>query len=98
MEKARFSSELRELAAALETIASEGKQPEIAVTLETLIAVCQDFDDVSSKSWLGYHSLVYYKDFQTPNQNDAYVIHREGGRQMKVSFFLQRSLRQEGAS
>src|ERR1035441_4592261 len=67
MPESSFSAELRDLAIGLEHVAEEGRQPIIETPLRTLLAVCHEFDDASSRSWIGYHSLVYYRDFQLPH-------------------------------
>ena len=58
--------ELREHAARLDAVASEGDGPAIAGPVRALMESCAEVAASASGSWLGYHSRVYYRDFQAP--------------------------------
>jgi len=58
--------QLRSVAAELEDIATEGQRPEYTAPVERLTEVCNQFAEVWSGSVIGYHTRVYYRNFQPP--------------------------------
>lgn len=61
-----LASELRDVAVMLATVASEGESGEIAGPVKSLMEICTRYGNAWSNSWIGYHSRIYYRDFQTP--------------------------------
>jgi hypothetical protein len=66
MSTSEFTRDLRQAAAALEDVATEGEAPEIAGAISSLTDICTRFGNAWSGSWFGYHSRIYYRDFQPP--------------------------------
>ena len=66
MEYGQLSIQLRGVAEELDKVFGEGESSPIADPMRTLLDACMRTADSSSNSWLGYHSLVYYRDFQSP--------------------------------
>ena len=60
------TEDLFALAGRAEDIAKLADEPAVVQTLETLEHVAKEFGKAWSGSWLGYHTCVYYLDFQTP--------------------------------
>jgi predicted nucleotide-binding protein len=58
--------QLNELSSKLRTQAKEIEDTELDNYLTSLELVAKELRDASSGSWLGYHSLVYYRDFKRP--------------------------------
>lgn len=61
-----ISDELLEIAQELDSIQAEYDSPEIKAPLQKLENAANGIGKAWSGSWLGYHSRVYYRDFQTP--------------------------------
>jgi len=59
-----FLQELRGIATMLAATAQEGEEAAISEPLQSLMDVCNRFNTAWSGSWIGYHSRIYYKDFQ----------------------------------
>jgi predicted nucleotide-binding protein len=66
MSTSEFTRDLLEAAATLDEVAAEGEVPEIAGPVSSLTEICTGFGNSWSGSWFGYHSLIYYRDFQSP--------------------------------
>lgn len=62
----KISDELLHIAQELDLIRVKSELPEIKVPLEKLENAANQIEKAWSGSWLGYHSRVYYRDFQTP--------------------------------
>ena len=58
--------QLRATAAHLEEMAAEGQRPECTEPVARLTSACNHLAEASSGSVIGYHSRVYYRDFQSP--------------------------------
>jgi predicted nucleotide-binding protein len=66
MDLESLATELKEIASRLDEQFQEGESPAIADPTQLLMDACMRVGDSSSDSWLGYHSLVYYRDFRAP--------------------------------
>lgn len=62
----RISEELIETAKELDSIRAEFDSAEVTVPLQKLENAASEVGKAWSGSWLGYHSRVYYRDFQPP--------------------------------
>lgn len=60
------TEDLFTLAGRAQDLAKTADDPVVIETLETLEHVAKEFGKAWSGSWFGYHSCVYYVDFQTP--------------------------------
>ena len=58
--------ELRTIANNLEQMHQRGLDDEISGPLNALKETAEEFGEAFSKSWLGYHAYVYYRDFRIP--------------------------------
>jgi hypothetical protein len=58
--------ELRQIASELELIADEATSKPVRDPVTAVANACSAFSDAWSGSWIGYHSRVYYRDFQPP--------------------------------
>lgn len=61
-----LAADLRGMAEKLEATASEGETAEIAAPVRSLMDACTTVGRSWSGSWFGYHSRIYYRDFQPP--------------------------------
>jgi hypothetical protein len=61
-----LADELRGPATSLDQVADEADSSTIRDPVEALSRACSDFGRAWSGSWLGYHSCVYYLNFQSP--------------------------------
>src|SRR5437899_307436 len=58
--------ELRSAADTLDAVVAEGERPNITEPVSRLETAAEQAHAAWSGSWFGYHSRVYYQDFQTP--------------------------------
>lgn len=58
--------ELRTITNNLEQMHQRGLDDEISGPLNALKETAEEFGEAFSKSWLGYHAYVYYRDFRIP--------------------------------
>jgi predicted nucleotide-binding protein len=61
-----LASDLKNVAARLAAVAAEGDDPVISGPVEAGADACSKVERAWSRSWLGYHSRVYYADFAPP--------------------------------
>ena len=58
--------ELLGIARDLEQLASRGRDPEVRGPLDRLKQAAEEVGKAWSRSWMGYHANVYYRDLQPP--------------------------------
>jgi hypothetical protein len=61
-----LASELKDAAARLAAVAADGDDPAISGPVKAGADACSKVERAWSRSWLGYHSRVYYADFAPP--------------------------------
>ena len=76
--------ELQTIAADLEQLAEQGRQPEVLGQINRLRRAADEVGKSSSGSWLGYHANVYYKDLKPPPP-EAHFSRRWGFKSMLVA-------------
>ena len=61
-----MATDLREAAERLASVAAEGEALAITGPTRKLLDACIRLENAWSGSWFGYHSRVYYRNFETP--------------------------------
>lgn len=70
----RIRTALLEQAEALDSAAAYDETPEVVSALSASAAAANELEASWSRSWIGYHANVYYRDFRPPPNGSHFAI------------------------
>jgi len=85
-----IASKLLELSECLKTQSDRIKDSQFSTPLDNLLKTASEIGSAWSGSWLGYHSRVYYANFESPLPK-AYFSHEWGLMNMNAPYLTSRS-------